>query len=73
VIIPILAILLPVFLLGGLILFALVIGRLFRPVPTTTDEHIVADLMAALARMDQRIATLERILDADEPKWRARL
>jgi hypothetical protein len=63
----------PVFLICGLILIALAVGKLFRPLPSTESEHLAADTIAALHRMEGRLAPLERILDADAPRWRSRV
>ena len=35
------------------------------------DETMLSDLWESAARMEQRIGTLERILDAESPNWRA--
>ena len=36
------------------------------------DRQAMVELRAAADRMEQRLATLERILDADAPGWRER-
>jgi phage shock protein B len=36
------------------------------------DEQALADLWASARRMEDRIATLETILDAEAPGWRRR-
>lgn len=37
---------------------------------TTKDEDLLEDLHQSARRMEDRIQTLERILDADTPEWR---
>ena len=37
---------------------------------TTKDEDLLEDLHQSARRMEERIQTLERILDADTPEWR---
>jgi phage shock protein B len=37
------------------------------------DEKMLADLWDTLPRMEGRINTLERILDAEVPEWRKRV
>lgn len=39
---------------------------------STEDEHMLVDLWKSAKRMEERIATLETILDADVPNWRKR-
>ncbi len=36
------------------------------------DERMLAELWESASRMEARIATLEKILDAEAPGWRAR-
>jgi phage shock protein B len=36
------------------------------------DEAMLAELWASAERMEERIATLERILDAESPDWRSK-
>lgn len=38
----------------------------------TKDEALMEDLHDTARRMEERIHTLERILDADSPNWRDR-
>jgi phage shock protein B len=38
---------------------------------TPEDEKLLADLWESARRMEDRIRTLERILDADTPNWRS--
>lgn len=37
---------------------------------TPEDERMLAELWESAKRMEERIETLERILDADAPGWR---
>ena len=37
------------------------------------DERLIAELWTSLERLETRINTLERILDADTPDWRKQL
>ena len=37
------------------------------------DEKLLADLWESLDKMESRINTLERILDAEAPHWRKQL
>lgn len=37
------------------------------------DERVLADLRALAERMENRVQTLERILDAESPGWRNKL
>lgn len=39
----------------------------------TKDEALMEDLHDTARKMEERIHTLERILDADSPNWRNRL
>lgn len=39
---------------------------------TAADEKMLEELWAGIRRMEDRIATLETILDADAPGWRER-
>lgn len=39
---------------------------------TKADEKMLADLWSGIRRMEDRIATLETILDADAPGWQER-
>lgn len=39
---------------------------------TSEDETMLADLWESAAKMESRIATLEKILDAEAPDWRNR-
>ncbi len=46
-----------------------------RPAPSLgspSQDGEVADLWQTARRMEERIRTLERILDADAPNWRGR-
>lgn len=36
------------------------------------DSQTIAELMQVAQRMEDRIRTLERILDSDAPQWRGR-
>lgn len=40
---------------------------------TGDDEAVLSDLWESAAKMETRIATLERILDAEAPDWRTKL
>ncbi len=37
---------------------------------STDDERMLSDLWQSAKRMEDRIKSLERILDADQPNWR---
>ena len=37
------------------------------------DEKLLTELLRSLDKMETRINTLERILDAEAPEWRRRL
>jgi phage shock protein B len=37
---------------------------------STKDESLLEDLHESARRMEERIQSLERILDADTPEWR---
>lgn len=39
---------------------------------TVEDEKLLDDMHGLARRMDERLATLERILDSQEPGWRPR-
>lgn len=39
---------------------------------TENDEEMLSDLWESSAKMEQRIVTLEKILDAESPGWRGR-
>ena len=39
---------------------------------TSGDEKLLADLWDMAAKMEERIQTLERILDEEAPDWRTR-
>ena len=39
---------------------------------STEDERMLADLWKNARRLEERVATLETILDAEAPGWRAR-
>jgi phage shock protein B len=39
---------------------------------TAADEKMLADLWQSAKRMEERIRTLETILDAEAPGWRGR-
>lgn len=39
---------------------------------TTEDEKMLSEIWESTRRMEDRINTLERILDADSPSWRSR-
>ena len=39
---------------------------------TSEDETILSDLWESAAKMESRIAILERILDAEAPGWRTK-
>ncbi len=38
---------------------------------STKDESLLEDLHESARRMEERIQSLERILDADTPEWRS--
>ena len=33
-------------------------------------QHVLNDMTSALERMEERMATLEKILDSEDPRWR---
>lgn len=37
------------------------------------DEQLLSDLWESLGKMDERVRTLERILDEEAPEWRNRI
>ena len=37
-----------------------------------TDESMLGDLWESASRMEERIVNLEKILDAEVPRWRAK-
>lgn len=37
---------------------------------STRDEDLLEDLLQSARKMEERLQTLERILDADTPEWR---
>jgi len=39
---------------------------------TTEDEKMLSEIWESTRKMEDRINTLERILDADSPSWRSR-
>jgi phage shock protein B len=39
---------------------------------TVEDERLLDDMHDTARRLDERLATLERILDAQDPSWRPR-
>ena len=70
---PIMHVLSILLLVGGLMIIGAVARRIkHSPPPMAADPREVAAMNALLARMEERIATLERILDAEDPKWRSR-
>jgi phage shock protein B len=48
---------------------------LWRKSPTLTaeDEHLLDDLYESARRMEERLATVERIIAADNPNWKSGL
>ncbi len=38
---------------------------------TTEDEHLLDELYNLARRLDERMVTIERIVQADNPNWRA--
>jgi phage shock protein B len=70
---PIIHVLSILLLVGGLMIISATARRIKNaPPPPATDPGEVAALNGLLGRMEERIATLERILDAEDPKWRGR-
>ena len=70
---PIMHVLSLLLLVGGLMIIGAVAKRIkHAPPPPANDPSEVAAMNALLARMEDRITTLERILDAEDPKWRSR-
>lgn len=41
--------------------------------PSAEDQELMTRMVTLLEKMETRIGSLERILDADHPKWRERL
>jgi len=69
-------------LVGGFAIFALFIGLpwlIFHYITkwktaatlTTQDEDLLDDLNDLARRLDERVCTIERIMDAENPTWRA--
>ena len=67
---------------GGFAIFALFIGLpwlVFHYITkwktaatlTTQDEDLLDDLHDLARRLDDRVVTIERIMDAENPAWRA--
>lgn len=52
--------------------FAYKIAKLYRTTPSPGDDLAASEMVAAIERMESRIATLESILDDEAPKWRNR-
>lgn len=72
------------FLVLPLILFMLIVAPIWLILHYATrnsasrrlsskDEALMEDLHETARRMDERLHTLERILDADNPNWRTRI
>ena len=40
--------------------------------PSAQDQELMARMVALLEKMEGRIGSLEKILDADHPRWRDR-
>lgn len=40
---------------------------------TTEDENLLDDLYESARRMEDRLATIERIIAADHPDWKSRI
>ncbi len=70
VLIPIVALCIPI--VAIICTFAYRIAKLYRTTPSPGDDQAASEMIAALERMEARIATLESILDAETPKWRTR-
>ena len=70
ILIPLTALAIPIVAIIGS--FAYKIAKLYRTTPSPVDDQAAGAMIAAIERMETRIATLEKILDAEDPKWRAR-
>lgn len=70
ILIPLTALAIPIVAIIGT--FAYKIAKLDRTTPSPGDDLAAGEMVAAMERMEARIATLETILDAEAPKWRHR-
>ncbi len=68
-------------IVGGFAIFALFLGLpwlVFHYITkwktaatlTTQDEDLLDDLNELARRLDERVVTIERIMDAEHPSWR---
>ena len=60
-------------LVGGIILISAFAKRIKNAPMPSADVEDAAALHELIARMEERIAVLERILDAEDSGWRKRL
>lgn len=44
-----------------------------QPGPPPEDENTLNELRAVASRLEDRVRTLERVLDAEAPGWRAKV
>jgi phage shock protein B len=70
ILIPLTALAIPIVAIIGT--FAYKIAKLYRTTPSPGDDQAAGEMVAAMERMEARIAALETILDAEAPKWRQR-
>ena len=71
VLIPLTALSIPI--VAIICVYAYKIAKLNRTTPSPGDDQAATAMIAAMERMEARIVTLERILDAEDPKWRQRV
>lgn len=45
----------------------------YSAVPSAEDQAILDDLGRIAEKMERRLETLEKILEADDPKWKERI
>jgi phage shock protein B len=69
-IVPIIAILVPLVFLPWLIFHYITKWKTAKTI-TTQDEDLLDDLYDLARRLDDRMNTIERIVQADNPNWRA--
>ena len=69
-IVPIIAILVPLVFLPWLIFHYITKWKTAKTI-TTQDEDLLDELYDLARRLDDRMMTIERIVQADNPNWRA--
>ena len=78
-IVPILALMIPITAIIAFFVTVIAIAGMFRRKGSAAEalpegmEQEMRAMTQALARMEDRLLTLERILDAEQPKWRTQL